>query len=259
LVQKSKITLTPEQETLLIPLWIKGQPDNPLFFDPKAEEILKQVDYDFERLHIPYKTVILVSQQAKKLDTVTRQFLAENPEGIVLHLGCGLDSRFWRVDNRHAEWYDLDMPPVIALRRRFYPEADHYQLIAASVTDLEWMQQAPAEGNILLHLLTQGREMGQEQLVEQLDVSKPAVSRVLDSLEAKGFVTRQPDPADKRAHRVRLTGKALEIGPDVERAYNQVYTLAMQGISPDELEYFMKLFSRISDNFAHKHVRGDRE
>jgi len=44
-----------------------------------------------------------------------------------------------------------------------------------------------AEGNILLHLFTQGQEMGQEQLVEQLDVSKPAVSRTLNSLEAKGI------------------------------------------------------------------------
>ena len=51
-----------------------------------------------------------------------------------------------------------------------------------------------AQGNVLLHLLTQGREMGQEQLVRQLDISKPAVSRVLDSLEKKGYVVRQRDP-----------------------------------------------------------------
>ena len=56
-----------------------------------------------------------------------------------------------------------------------------------------------AEGNILLHLLTQCQEMRQEALVEQLDISKPAVSRALDSLERKGFVTRQPDPDDRRA------------------------------------------------------------
>jgi O-methyltransferase involved in polyketide biosynthesis len=56
---KSKITLTPEQETLLITLYTKAQPGNPLFFDPKAQDILNQVDYDFTRLHVPYKTVIL--------------------------------------------------------------------------------------------------------------------------------------------------------------------------------------------------------
>ena len=107
-----------------------------------------------------------------------------------------------------------------------------------------------AEGNILLHLLTQGQEMRQERLVEQLDVSKPAISRALSSLEAKGFVSRHQDPDDRRAYRVRLTDTARQIGPAVEQAYNQLYALAMQGISPEELEEFLRLFGRVSDNFA---------
>lgn len=138
--EKAKITLTPEQETMLIPLYAKAQPGNPLFFDPQAREILAQVDYDFTRLRVPYKTVILVCQRAKKLDAVTRAFLAEHPGGVVLHLGCGLDSRFWRVDDGRVEWYDLDMPPVVELRQRFYPASERYHLIASSVTDLEWVE-----------------------------------------------------------------------------------------------------------------------
>lgn len=116
-----------------------------------------------------------------------------------------------------------------------------------------------AEGNILLHLLTQGAEMGQEQLVEQLDVSKAAVSRTLHSLEVKGYVTRQRDPDDKRAHRVQLTDKALGIGPAVEQVYNHVYTLAMQGISPGELHEFLSLFARMSENLAHEQTEKQRE
>ena len=119
--------------------------------------------------------------------------------------------------------------------------------------NLKPLNLSSAEGNILLHLLTQGQEMGQEQLVNQLDISKPAVSRALNTLEIKGYVTRQRDPNDKRARWVRLTNKALEIGPAVEQAYNHVYKLAMQGISQDEFDYFVKLFSRISENFAHEH------
>lgn len=107
-----------------------------------------------------------------------------------------------------------------------------------------------AEGNILLHLLTQGQEMGQEQLVEQLDISKPAVSRALDSLESKGYVSRSQDPADKRAHRIRLTESALKIGPAVEQIYNHVFSLALQGISQEEFDNCLRLFSRISENFA---------
>jgi O-methyltransferase involved in polyketide biosynthesis len=136
--KKTQITLSPEQETLLIPLYAKAQPGNPLFFDPSARDILERIDYDFTRLHVPYKTVVLVCQRAKKLDAVARAFVAEHPRGVVLHLGCGLDSRFWRVDNGQVEWYDLDMPPVIDLRRQFYAEQERYHLIASSVTNLEW-------------------------------------------------------------------------------------------------------------------------
>jgi O-methyltransferase involved in polyketide biosynthesis len=141
---KTKITLTPEQETLLIPLYAKAQPGNPLFFDPIAQDILSRVDYDFSRLRVPYKTVVLICQRAKKLDAVAKSFLAEHANGAVLHLGCGLDSRFWRVDDGQVEWYDLDMPPVIKLRRQFYAEQERYHLIASSVTDLEWINAVAA-------------------------------------------------------------------------------------------------------------------
>ena len=107
-----------------------------------------------------------------------------------------------------------------------------------------------AEGNILIHLLTLGEEMGQEQLVEQLDISKPAVSRALNSLQKKGYVTRERDPHDKRAHRVRLTDSAREVGPIVEQTYNQIYALAIQGITQEELNYFINLLSRMSENFV---------
>ncbi len=107
-----------------------------------------------------------------------------------------------------------------------------------------------AEGNILLHLLTQGEEMSQEQLAEQLDVSNPAISRTLNSLESRGYILRESTPHDKRTHRIRLTEKAREIGPTVEQIYNHVYTLALEGISQEEFLYFLNLFGRISENFA---------
>jgi len=107
-----------------------------------------------------------------------------------------------------------------------------------------------SEGNILLHLWTQGDEMAQEQLVEQLDISKPAVSRTLAALEGKGYITRQPDSNDRRAHRVSMTSKAREICPVVEQIYNQIYVIAMRGITPDELECFIHLFGRMAENFT---------
>lgn len=146
----SKIVLTPEQETLLITLYAKAQADNALFYDPKAKEILGRVDYDFRQLRVPYKTVVLVCQRAKKLDAMARAFLTEHPGGVILHLGCGLDSRFWRVDNGQVEWYDLDMAPVIELRRQFYAAGERYHVLASSVTDLAWMDKVSAAGRPVL-------------------------------------------------------------------------------------------------------------
>lgn len=142
----TKVKLTPEQETLLITLYARAQPENPLFYDPLARKILDQIDYDFSSLHIPYKTVVLVCQRAKKLDSYVREFFKQQPEGVVLQLGAGLDNRFWRVDNGRVCWYDLDMPPVIELRRQFFEENERYQMISSSVTDLDWMESVTTNG-----------------------------------------------------------------------------------------------------------------
>ena len=122
-----KMKLTPEQETLLITLYAKAQAGNPLFFDPKAEDILNQIDYDFARLRVPYKTVVLICQRAKKLDDITRAFLDEHPGAVVLQLGCGLDSRFLRVDDgrrplvRPGHAASDRTPPPVFYRKRALP------------------------------------------------------------------------------------------------------------------------------------------
>ncbi len=107
-----------------------------------------------------------------------------------------------------------------------------------------------SEGNILLHLFTLDQEVRQDNIVEVLDISKPAVSRALKLLERKGYVKRSKDTADKRASRILLTEKAMEIRPKVESIYNEVYSIAAQGISEEEAAFFINLFSRVSENIS---------
>jgi O-methyltransferase involved in polyketide biosynthesis len=211
-MQIAKITLTPEQETLLIPLYAKGQPGNPLLFDPQAEAILSQVDYDFTRLKVPYKTVILVCQRAKKFDTVARSFLAEHPDGVVLHLGCGLDGRFWRVDNGTVEWYDLDMSPVIELRQRFLPAHERCHLLSSSVTDLKWMEQVRAGGRQVLvvaeGLLMYLGEADVKRLLLQLRETFPGCRLTAD------VFSRMTARAATRHPSLKQTGASIAWGMD---------------------------------------------
>ena len=142
---KEKISLTKEQETLLIPLYSKAQ-DNPVLVDEKARQILEGIEYDFRQLKIPQKTQVTLRMRAKQLDAYTRDFISDHPDALILHLGCGLDSRCLRVPRAQSLWFDLDLPDVIELRRRFYPESETYHMLASSVTDLPWVDRVAPEG-----------------------------------------------------------------------------------------------------------------
>ncbi|MFZ7103074.1 MAG: class I SAM-dependent methyltransferase [Peptococcaceae bacterium] len=142
-----KIHLTREKETLLIPLYGKAketQKGSPLIIDTKAVEMIKEIDYDFSALNIPGKTNLLMCLRAKLIDNFTGEFLALNTGSLALHLGCGLDSRYQRIGNCDVEWFDIDFKEVIDLKRLFFRENVKYHLLAASVTEAEWLTKIPA-------------------------------------------------------------------------------------------------------------------
>jgi O-methyltransferase involved in polyketide biosynthesis len=144
---KEKVHLTEAQETLLITLYAKAAAcPEVLFSDPQGKAIIAQIEYDFEQLKVPLGTQLTVCMRAKQIDGYVRAFLAEHPTAIMLHLGCGLDTRFARVDNGQVDWYDLDLPDVIELKRKFFTESECYHLIASSVTDLTWLEQISPQG-----------------------------------------------------------------------------------------------------------------
>ncbi|MGE5138551.1 MAG: class I SAM-dependent methyltransferase, partial [Rudaea sp.] len=69
-----------------------------------------------------------------------RDFLSRRPDAVVVHIGCGLDTRFTRVDNGRAEWYDLDLPDVVELRRKLIGSGgERYHLLACSMFDRAWL------------------------------------------------------------------------------------------------------------------------
>jgi O-methyltransferase involved in polyketide biosynthesis len=80
-----------------------------------------------------------IAMRAKRYDTYVRNFLFRFPAGVVVNIGCGLDSRFPRTDNGTVHFYDLDLPPMMALRHRFFQDTGRYHQIASSVLDDGWI------------------------------------------------------------------------------------------------------------------------
>ncbi len=142
-----KVKLSKEKETLLITLYGKAlesrTPDS-LLKDRFAEAAVSRIDYDFSRLKVDGNLAAGLAIRASVLDRWTSDYLAKHPEAIVLHLGCGLDTRILRVDPLPGvDWFDVDYPDVIALRRKLYPSRDRYHLIASSVTEPDWLADVP--------------------------------------------------------------------------------------------------------------------
>ena len=143
---KNKIELTKEKETLLIPLMcraLESGKSNPIISDPKAAEIVGRIEYDFESLKIPKQTHVTVCMRAKIFDDLVLEPSGGDRGGVVIQLGCGLDSRCERAGRSGTPWYDLDFPEVISLRKNFYSETPDYRMIPSSVTDYRWLDNFP--------------------------------------------------------------------------------------------------------------------
>ncbi|WP_100963082.1 class I SAM-dependent methyltransferase [Bosea sp. FBZP-16] len=209
-MQAETVALTREKETLLITLWAKAGesllPDS-LLKDRFAAEAATRIDYDFARLKVNRDLMVGLAMRAHALDGWTRDFLGRHPEALVLHLGCGLDSRVFRIDPpAGVDWYDIDYPDVIALRQKLYPARDGYHLIGSSVTEPGWIAGLPrdrptmivAEG-LLLYLPEEEVPLLLERLVQR----SPSGEIVFDAYSPFGLKLIAMQPS------IKATGAAL--------------------------------------------------
>jgi O-methyltransferase involved in polyketide biosynthesis len=152
-----KIKFTKEKETMLMTLSgraIQSQWKNPILRDPWAEEAMRHIDYDMSKTLEGvsswgmWKDIgpTIIATRAATFDMLTNRYLADHPNATVLHVGCGMDSRVFRVDPpASVQWFDVDYPDVIDLRRQLFPERGAYHLIGARLDDLRWLDEVPRD------------------------------------------------------------------------------------------------------------------
>jgi len=147
------------EETLFIPLYVKAKEfyhRTAIIKDMKSLEIMKQVEIDASRFDGGNITHVGILTRTQILDDAVNGFLDKHPNGIIINLGAGLDTRLTRIDNGKVRWYDLDLPTVIKLRGNFFEESNRVKFISKSVTDLSWATDIKAEENEPLLLIAEG-------------------------------------------------------------------------------------------------------
>jgi O-methyltransferase involved in polyketide biosynthesis len=139
--------------TLFLRAWESRQ-EHPILGDRWAAEALERIEHDpaaLRRRTRPESNQYLVALRAGLLDRWCAAFLARHPDAVVLHLGCGLDSRAFRLaPPAPALWFDIDLPEVVVVRRRLYADGDRYRMVGASVTDPGWLDDVPDDRPVLV-------------------------------------------------------------------------------------------------------------
>ena len=124
--------------------WRRAQASRPILGDLFAADLLRRVDHDPAGAKHLNGNLPVICTRARLIDDIARRFLDRHPDAVVLHLGCGLDSRVLRLaPGPGVTWVDVDQEPIIALRRRLYPERAGVTTIAASVTEPGWWARVP--------------------------------------------------------------------------------------------------------------------
>jgi O-methyltransferase involved in polyketide biosynthesis len=146
--------LTPVEQTAFLTVYARAVDSHwprPILGDTLADEVVGKIDYDFTGLGVQSSVVCQTALRAKMLDDRVRAFVNQHPDAVVVDLGAGLDSGFYRVGPPPTvDWYSVDMPGVTALRDEVLPASAHSHSVAASLADPHWPDTIPADRPTIL-------------------------------------------------------------------------------------------------------------
>ena len=128
-------------KTLYIPLYGKSYVSKKGLFldDKKAEEIWETEGFSLKGKSKSKWLAYYMGIRSAVFDEWLKQQMTDAPDAVVIHIGCGMDSRIIRIGTENHKWYDVDFPEVIEERKRYYAETDDYKMIAGDARNCSWL------------------------------------------------------------------------------------------------------------------------
>jgi O-methyltransferase len=156
-------------KTLYIPLFGKAAVSQKgiIIKDSKAEEIWKREGFALHGKARSRWLTYYMAMRARVFDEWTKDQLQKYPEAVILHIGCGMDSRVERINAFERIWYDIDYPSVIQERMQYFTESNHYRMLSADASGTKWID---------------GLEKGKEAIVIMEGISMYLTNEELGSL-----------------------------------------------------------------------------
>ena len=139
-------------KTLYIPLYGKAYVSRKgiILDDKKAEEIWAAEAFALKGKSKSKWLAYYMGIRSAVFDEWVKQQIAAVQDAVVIHIGCGMDSRILRVGTRNHRWYDVDFPEVIEERKRYYTESFDYQMLAGDVRESSWLESIPEKNRAII-------------------------------------------------------------------------------------------------------------
>lgn len=194
--EKIAVELGPVQETLLIPLLGRAEETKKgrgIIEDRKAVEIVATLDYDFSKWQgIP--SLAGASIRTRMFDDEVAEFLSQHPDGTIVEIGAGLNTRFERLDNGRAHWVEIDLPDTMVLRRQFFSDSERRHMLSASVLESDWYEKVKSYSSpycfvseaVIIYL----QEADAERALSAMAANFPGAWLIMDTT-AKALVENQ--------------------------------------------------------------------
>ena len=128
-------------KTLYIPLYGKSYVSKKgiILKDVKAEEIWEKEQFKLKGKSKSKWLSYYMGIRAAVFDNWLEEQMTKYPEAVVIHIGCGMDSRVLRVGTNNHYWYDVDFSEVIIQRRKYYSENEYYNMIDGDARNSDWL------------------------------------------------------------------------------------------------------------------------
>ena len=158
---KEKVEVTGVPETMIQTLYARAKEtkkEDAKIIDDIAVRIVEKIDYDFSKADNDKTMSSGVIARTIVLDNIVEQYLNQHPDTIVINIGCGLDTRCYRMKGKYSLWYNLDLPETIEIRSRFLEEKGPIYQIAKSAMDISYTDSITYNGENVL-VIVEGLSM----------------------------------------------------------------------------------------------------
>ena len=100
----------------------------------------------------------------------------------------------------------------------------------------------------VLFMLHQRKTMSQRELAEQLNVTAPSITSLIQKMEKSGYISRRPDEQDQRVMRLSLTEKGESLIQSVKDVADRMEQILLEGMSLEEKLLFRRLMLQVNEN-----------